>query len=1137
MNHDLPKQANKMSLNDFIVKKVIGEGSYGRAVLCKMISTNKLVVIKEIALSKLTHQEQKDAWKETKVLSLLHHPNIISYYGCFLEKQILHIVMEYADNGDLGEEIKKAQNNNQHFDEDQILDWFVQICLAIKHLHDRKILHRDIKNQNIFLLKDNTAKLGDFGIAKMLDNTTQLSSTAIGTPYYLSPEICQGKPYNMKSDIWSLGCILYELCALRHPFDSTCLNGLIIQIQRSKPAPIPYYYNSNLRLLVDKLLQKVPAKRPSVHEILEFDFIKSRIPKFLSNTIQTKEFCHTILHDFKPGDSPSKAKITPEDVENNNAGLQKEMHKNQENIESYRKTNISRRNALNNNKIKYAKYQVKPGNNEKKKTDEPIPISFRNSQQTKKSNYVVTIEQKYPVQETDDNNTTENIKKSNPKNEMLKIAKSRSAPNFESPPQPKATNVTQMKPTNITQIKAAPQPKPTNVPQVKTTNKTKIKKTTTKKQPEKETYMSKADQIQARKRAMVCQERQLALELREKREEAEQLANMKNELRRNEILEKKKQREMERKEMMERLRSEARKQQEKFKNLQPTFKIDKNVKPKETTKRALRTENENKYVPITNKENDAPCGIFNSDDANQNKPQKEIDWNSNKNKREENLKALRGFIHKKRSEMRTNKQREDIILIGNMEISLDSEDYQTEQPKPEEPVVEPQQPDIEKEILKKKAQKQVADEIYGIIFNNQKVDVDEFHVEEENYNIEIQQNEIIEQTTISNDEKEQKTVNDEIEQKIKTVPSSTESEQYQIESSYLATSSTPATDSGRDDPLNPNSKIPFATDSPVSESFSPSKNQSISREIIFASPSSFDGGSNATSPAQKNTPQFSIERTAFEINSPIQVYSPFDTTKNTNMEHTESLKHETINNNSKSPISIQQEKCITPSLDKFSPCENNSQEPSTPKLNNSISEKEDHKTTTNTPEVNESNSPNDTKSQEQFDGNSSFSGDANRLLQDMDKVLMDHISEIALSDVAPVDHHESCILSDPTSAKNSPIKLGIEMKKGERDRHQNNTTVSSSNESETDGLNIKFFFQGKQLNFESVNHNDSLSFKIEMVRQFVEDGLGINKMIDAYLLAKEKDTEKYKELLTTPQQQDYYQLILQLITAEETLDI
>lgn len=157
---------------------------------------------------------------------------------------------------------------NQYFTESQILDWFTQICLAMKHVHDRKILHRDLKNQNIFLTKDNTIKLGDFGIARVLSNTREKAKTMVGTPYYLSPEIIENKPYNFASDMWSLGVVLYELCTLKPPFNAENLKYLALKIVKGIYNPIPAQYSKDLRKLIEVLLKKDVSSRPTVNEIL-----------------------------------------------------------------------------------------------------------------------------------------------------------------------------------------------------------------------------------------------------------------------------------------------------------------------------------------------------------------------------------------------------------------------------------------------------------------------------------------------------------------------------------------------------------------------------------------------------------------------------------------------------------------------------------------------------------------------------------------------------------------------------------------------------------------------------------------------------------------------------------------------------
>merc|ERR1712151_320983 len=122
----------------------------------------------------------------------------------------------------------RPEKDKEYFDEDQILNWFTKICVASKHVHDRKILHRDIKAQNIFMTKSGLTKLGDFGIARVLSTTTEMAATVVGTPYYLSPEIVQSNRYGFKTDVWSIGVLLYEMCALRPPFNGQNLHMLAI---------------------------------------------------------------------------------------------------------------------------------------------------------------------------------------------------------------------------------------------------------------------------------------------------------------------------------------------------------------------------------------------------------------------------------------------------------------------------------------------------------------------------------------------------------------------------------------------------------------------------------------------------------------------------------------------------------------------------------------------------------------------------------------------------------------------------------------------------------------------------------------------------------------------------------------------
>ncbi|CAD8089299.1 unnamed protein product [Paramecium sonneborni] len=278
--------------------RVLGEGAFGKAILVEDIRDGTQWVKKQIDISSMLQKEKEETIKEAKILQHLDHPNIVKFKDVYATKQgKLCIVMEYADGGDLALKIKNQQG--KLFKESQILDWFTQICLALKHVHDRKIIHRDLKGQNIFLTKQNRVKLGDFGIAKILGNTLEKAKTQIGTPYYLSPEIIESKPYSQASDIWSLGAILYELCALKPPFLADSLHFLALKIVKGQFTQIPNAFTKDMNNLVKSLLQLQPQKRPNINQILKMPIISSRMKEFLTESQQKVEFAHTILHKQK----------------------------------------------------------------------------------------------------------------------------------------------------------------------------------------------------------------------------------------------------------------------------------------------------------------------------------------------------------------------------------------------------------------------------------------------------------------------------------------------------------------------------------------------------------------------------------------------------------------------------------------------------------------------------------------------------------------------------------------------------------------------------------------------------------------------------------------------------------------------
>uniref|UniRef100_A0A3Q3KKZ9 non-specific serine/threonine protein kinase n=1 Tax=Monopterus albus TaxID=43700 RepID=A0A3Q3KKZ9_MONAL len=243
-------------MNNYIFIRVVGKGSYGEVNLVK---------------HRIDRKQQ-----EAQLLSELRHPNIVTYKESWEGGDCqLYIVMGFCEGGDLYHRLK--QQKGELLPERQVVEWFVQIAMA---LQVQNILHRDLKTQNIFLTKTNIIKVGDLGIARVLENQNDMASTLIGTPYYMSPELFSNKPYNHKSDVWALGCCVYEMSTLKHAFNSlTNIFWFSSQLPQ-----MPSRYDPQLGDLIRSMLCKRPEDRPDVKLILRQSYIKRQIAMFLEAT-------------------------------------------------------------------------------------------------------------------------------------------------------------------------------------------------------------------------------------------------------------------------------------------------------------------------------------------------------------------------------------------------------------------------------------------------------------------------------------------------------------------------------------------------------------------------------------------------------------------------------------------------------------------------------------------------------------------------------------------------------------------------------------------------------------------------------------------------------------------------------------
>ncbi|XP_020650319.2 serine/threonine-protein kinase Nek2 [Pogona vitticeps] len=280
---------------DYEVLLTIGAGSYGRCQKVRRKADGMVLVWKELDYGSMTESEKQMLCSEVNLLRELKHPNIVRYYDRIIDRTntTLYIVMEYCEGGDLATIIAKCTKERHYLDESFVLRVLTQLSLALKECHRRSdgghtVLHRDLKPANIFLDGKKNVKLGDFGLARILHHDTSFAKTFVGTPYYMSPEQINRMSYNEKSDIWSLGCLLYELCALSPPFTAFNQKELAEKIREGKFRRIPYRYSDQLNELITKMLNRKDYCRPSVEEILQNPLVVDLVSKEQGRILEMK---------------------------------------------------------------------------------------------------------------------------------------------------------------------------------------------------------------------------------------------------------------------------------------------------------------------------------------------------------------------------------------------------------------------------------------------------------------------------------------------------------------------------------------------------------------------------------------------------------------------------------------------------------------------------------------------------------------------------------------------------------------------------------------------------------------------------------------------------------------------------------
>ena len=342
-------------MNDFQIISKLGEGAYSTVFKVRRNIDNKIYALKKVKLLNLSEKEKENSLNEVRILASVKSNFVVSYKEAFFDEKdnTLCIIMEFADRGDLYQKIVQHKKSAILFEESDIWRIFIQLVKGLKSLHDLKILHRDMKSANVFLFSNGSAKLGDLNVSKVAKRG--LGYTQTGTPYYASPEVWKDKPYDNKSDVWSLGCVLYEMITLRPPFRAQNMEGLYNKVCKGQFSRIPDKFSDDLYKVVQFLLQVNPISRPSCEQILNHPIVQKRIEYFKSfaGDDDTEDKCllktiHMPKNLLFLSDKLPKPNYDKQFKSSNNNGMNVEESQNH----NYRSFNRGKNNENQNNNIK-----------------------------------------------------------------------------------------------------------------------------------------------------------------------------------------------------------------------------------------------------------------------------------------------------------------------------------------------------------------------------------------------------------------------------------------------------------------------------------------------------------------------------------------------------------------------------------------------------------------------------------------------------------------------------------------------------------------------------------------------------------------------------------------------------------------
>eukprot|EP00927_Polykrikos_kofoidii_P052887 TRINITY_DN4690_c0_g1_i1.p1 TRINITY_DN4690_c0_g1~~TRINITY_DN4690_c0_g1_i1.p1 ORF type:complete len:549 (+),score=100.70 TRINITY_DN4690_c0_g1_i1:160-1806(+) len=286
------------SISDFNELNLLGEGAYSAVYKVQRLADGQIYAMKKVKMPSLSDKEKQNALNEIRLLASVRHDNVISYKEAFFDDRTrcLCIVTECADGGDLMAQITRNQKKKTHLKETDAWRYFLGLCCGLQALHSIRILHRDMKPANVFL-HGSVVKLGDFNVSTV--NKRGLCMTQTGTPYYASPEVWRDMPYDAKSDIWSLGCVMYEVLALEPPFQAKDMEGLYRSVLRGKYPAIPDCYSKELSEVISVCLQVNPRHRPSAEQLLQLPIVRRKASELGLDEAENHATCSDLLGTIK----------------------------------------------------------------------------------------------------------------------------------------------------------------------------------------------------------------------------------------------------------------------------------------------------------------------------------------------------------------------------------------------------------------------------------------------------------------------------------------------------------------------------------------------------------------------------------------------------------------------------------------------------------------------------------------------------------------------------------------------------------------------------------------------------------------------------------------------------------------------